>query len=167
MRVPSWALLLETLPLPRGARFACGPLPPAPYLAAAHALMESGFSTIACLLDTVETPPQWREACAAAGLRFFHHPIVDYGIPADAWSFRTWLSELLDELAHGRGLYLHCRGGLGRTGTALGCLLVLAGGVEDPVALVRHVYMRGAIERGEQERFVLDFARRSGSDGGA
>jgi len=159
MRLPSWAFLVEVPPLPRGARFACGPLPPAPYLAAAHALMESGFSTIACLLDTEEMPPQWRDACAAAGLRFLHHPIADYGIPADAWSFRTWLSQLLDELARGRGLYLHCRGGLGRTGTAFGCLLALAGGVEDPVAFVRRVYMRGAIESGEQERFVLDFAR--------
>lgn len=164
MRIPSWAYPLDVPPLPRSGRFACGPLPPAPYPAAADALMRSGFSTIACLLDTVEVPAQWREACATAGLSFLHHPIVDYSVPRDAQSFRTWLAQLLDELARGRGLYLHCRGGLGRTGTALGCLLALAGWGDDPVALVRRVYLRGAIEKGEQERFVLDFAR--GSRGG-
>ncbi|MFN0153923.1 MAG: fused DSP-PTPase phosphatase/NAD kinase-like protein [Gaiella sp.] len=54
------------------------------------------------------------------------HPIPDYGIPSDAR-----MVEILDALdgavGAGKPLYVHCWGGIGRTGTVLGCWLVRRG----------------------------------------
>jgi protein-tyrosine phosphatase len=52
-----------------------------------------------------------------------------------------------------------CRGGLGRTGTALACLAVLDGlPPDDAVAYVRQHYARRAVETPWQRRFVAWFA---------
>jgi protein-tyrosine phosphatase len=53
-----------------------------------------------------------------------------------------------------------CRGGTGRTGTALACLAVLDGvPAEDAVAFVRRHYRPRAVETRWQRRFVLRFGQ--------
>jgi protein-tyrosine phosphatase len=51
------------------------------------------------------------------------HPIVDLGVPTE-----TAMSGILDEidrfLAEGRKVYVHCWGGIGRTGIVVGCWLI-------------------------------------------
>jgi hypothetical protein len=54
-------------------------------------------------------------------------------------------------------VYIGCRGGLGRTGTVLGCLAVTLGVPGDPVLWVRENYHPHAIETYAQERYVRDF----------
>jgi predicted protein tyrosine phosphatase len=53
-------------------------------------------------------------------------PILDYGIPT-----REQMTAILDRidaaLAHNQTVYLHCWGGIGRTGTVVGCHLVRRG----------------------------------------
>ncbi len=53
-------------------------------------------------------------------------PIVDFGLPE-----RSTMLAILDgidaALANGHNVYLHCWGGLGRTGMAVGCYLVRHG----------------------------------------
>jgi Cyclin-dependent kinase inhibitor 3 (CDKN3) len=62
----------------------------------------------------------------ADGMRAIRRPLRDYTAPG-----RDEMSEILDlidtELAAGGVVYLHCYGGLGRTGTVVGCYLVRHG----------------------------------------
>jgi len=49
--------------------------------------------------------------------------IPDHGLPADPAQMRDILDELERALAAGRRVYVHCRAGIGRTGTVVGCFL--------------------------------------------
>ncbi len=61
------------------------------------------------------------------------HGIVDFGIPTREGMRRT-LDAMAAALDGGGALYLHCRAGIGRTGTVAGCWLVEQG-FEPPEAL--------------------------------
>jgi protein-tyrosine phosphatase len=61
------------------------------------------------------------------GAWYFHLPILDHGLPVDREHMRQILFALGGALAAGRCVYVHCRMGIGRTGTVLGCLLVEQG----------------------------------------
>jgi len=54
-------------------------------------------------------------------------PIHDHSIPASDEAMREILEYLERALAAGHIVYLHCRAGIGRTGTAMGCYLVQRG----------------------------------------
>ena len=65
-------------------------------------------------------------------------PVADFSIP-DARRMRWVLDHLHAALDGGPPLYLHCHGGIGRTGTAIGCLLVEQGFTgDDALALIAH-----------------------------
>ena len=69
------------------------------------------------------------EAVAASGLEWHHLPIIDADVPREPFEER-WVrsgARLRDQLACGRRILLHCRGGLGRTGTIAARLLVELG----------------------------------------
>lgn len=59
-------------------------------------------------------------------LTYLWHPIVDFSIPS-VEKMREILDEIDRQHALGRSVYLHCRGGIGRTGTVVGCYLVRHG----------------------------------------
>jgi hypothetical protein len=52
--------------------------------------------------------------------------IRDFGLPSHAL-MNSILDAIDDGLRSGRKIYLHCRGGIGRTGTTIGCYLVRQG----------------------------------------
>ena len=54
------------------------------------------------------------------------HPIRDYGVPKAA-EMRRILDAMDAAIKMERPLYLHCHGGIGRTGTVVGCWLVERG----------------------------------------
>ena len=71
----------------------------------------------------------------------------------------------------GEHVEVGCIGGLGRTGTVLACMAVLAGvAAKDAVSWVRQNYNQRAVESPEQKQWVLWFAdeveRRGGLGGG-
>jgi protein-tyrosine phosphatase len=73
---------------------------------------------------------------AAGGARHLRFPIADFGTPS-ADQAAEILAALDAELAAGRTVYLHCRGGVGRTGTIVGCYLVRGGrSGEEALAIV-------------------------------
>ena len=80
--------------------------------------------------------------------------IPDFGTPS-----RRTMTRILDRidvlLANGAVVYVHCRGGIGRTGTVVGCYLVRHGATgEEAIATVTR--LRGAgPETAEQRRLVL------------
>ena len=62
-----------------------------------------------------------------AGTQYFHLPILDHGLPVDPDYMRQILVAVGSALAAGRCVYVHCRMGIGRTGTVLGCWLAEQG----------------------------------------
>jgi protein-tyrosine phosphatase len=68
------------------------------------------------------------ELAGERGLIVTHHrmPIVDVSVPTPAQMERI-LVRIDQALAQGQTVYVHCYGGIGRTGTVIGCWLVRHG----------------------------------------
>jgi ADP-ribosyl-[dinitrogen reductase] hydrolase len=95
-------------------------------------------------------------------------PVRDLNVP-DAATMREILDLIEHEHAHGRTVYLHCWGGVGRTGTVVGCYLVRRG-LSGEAALdqlerlwktvaKRPVHPRSP-ETDQQRQFVLSWTER-------
>jgi hypothetical protein len=93
--------------------------------------LRAGFNTfidLTCEGETEDYKPFLREQAGYLGLAVecMRFPIGDYGLPT-----QETMSAILDAidgaLARGRKIYLHCYGGIGRTGTTVGCYLVRQG----------------------------------------
>ncbi len=91
------------------------------------------------------------------------HPIVDLDVPTAAEMAAT-LDVIDRELDAGHNPYVHCWGGIGRTGTVMGCWLVRHGVTDGDGALAlleslrrqdQVTSYRRAPETGAQRRFVL------------
>ena len=99
------------------------------------------------------------------GVAWLHMPIVDVN-PPDTRFEVAWAEHgrhLGETLRQGGRVLVHCRGGLGRAGTAAARLLIELGVAPlDAVARVRAARPR-AIETADQLRYVLGLGR-SNSD---
>lgn len=83
----------------------------------------------------------------------------DLGLPHDATDANNALEEAFARSLLQR-VEIACRGGIGRTGTALACLAVLAGTPpEDAVAYIRARYRPNAVETPWQRRYVRRFGQ--------
>ncbi len=83
----------------------------------------------------------------------------DFGLPADDARTAAQIREAFSRARSGQVVEIGCAGGLGRTGTVLACMAVLAGvSASDAVSWVRRNYRAGAIETPEQERWIGWFA---------
>src|ERR1700738_3800062 len=92
-------------------------------------LLEAGVSCFLDLTQRDELPPY--DADLPLGVDYFRKPIPDHAIPQHPGHMTELLDCLREALRSGRVVYLHCRAGIGRTGTVAGCLLVengVAGG---------------------------------------
>jgi predicted protein tyrosine phosphatase len=95
------------------------------------ALLEAGFDTFIDLTKPNETVPYSRillDESKIYGVKadYCNFPIADFGLP-----FPETMASILDTidnvLQHEKKIYLHCWGGIGRTGTTVGCYLVRHG----------------------------------------
>jgi protein-tyrosine phosphatase len=114
---------------------------------------------IALYVDDVAPPagPQdLRAALSKSGIELLRFPIPDGGTPHSGHyaELRVLLGEVVDRLRAGRTVAVACRGGIGRTGTILGLLLIELGCT--PAEAVQRVrdMKRECIDQGEQEKFV-------------
>ena len=83
----------------------------------------------------------------------------DFGLPADVDRLRDALTDAWRRAADER-VEVACRGGQGRTGTALACLAVLDGlPPDEAVTYVRAGYSAHAVETRGQAAFVARFSR--------
>lgn len=101
-------------------------------------------------------------ACTERGIRWAHAALVDFGVP-DAAFEGVWERlgrELRDLLGEARGVALHCRAGLGRSGTIAARLLIELG--LDPAEAVARVRAArpGAIETVAQEHHLRALVQR-------
>ena len=91
--------------------------------------------------------------------------IMDFGIPS-AELMGQILDTLNSKIAAGRKIYLHCWGGIGRTGTVVGCHLV-RGGLSGASALAEIQRLRANVpdwyrsspETAEQRDMVLNWGK--------
>ena len=149
-----------THPLLRGpGRLYAGGRPERPFDQSAAGLAARGITTIACLLEVRQFPDDLRDAYRGSGLDLIWFPIPDFGVPENPAGFSLFLGELHGRLGRGERLYLHCLGGIGRTGMTLACMLKALGVTGDPVHLVRSIYSPLAVESEIQRRFVKAFGR--------
>ena len=82
----------------------------------------------------------------------------DFGLPADDARAAAQIRDAFSRAASGQVVEIGCAGGLGRTGTVLACMAVLAGVVAtDAVSWVRQNYRVSAIETADQERWISWF----------
>ncbi len=106
-------------------------------------------------LDLLGVPDLGARA-RAAGMAWLHLPIVDFGVP-DAAFESTWITAgeaIRTRLRAKRDVLLHCRGGLGRSGTIAARLLVELGtDPETAIAAVRAA-RPGAVETAAQEAHI-------------
>ena len=95
------------------------------------ACLEAGLDTFINLTNPNELPPYLPALLEEAKIydrqvEALHLPIPDFGLPTRA-EMIVILDSIDAALAKGRNVYLHCWGGIGRTGTTVGCYLVRHG----------------------------------------
>ena len=136
------------------------------------ALIEAGFDTFIDLTGAGETfayVPILYEQAAAYGVSVDHlrYHIGDFGVPTPKL-MNSILNELEVRLRAGRKIYLHCWGGVGRTGTTVGCYLVRQGKTGDEAlnqlatwwrSVPKSIFHRHSPETREQMRFVRTWAK--------
>ena len=110
-----------------------------------------GIRTIVSLTRTpLELPSD-------SGFRSIHFPIPDMGIPTPRATLEI-CEQVLASMDQGEPVVLHCKAGLGRTGTLLACSLVSRGEIaERAVARIRNVTPY-YIQTSSQETFVSHYA---------
>ena len=132
-------------------------------------LLDAGITAFVDLTEDGELLPYDHFIAAHAPNQPIEHvrmPIRDVSIPTVAEMKR--ILDLVDKkLGEGHVVYLHCWGGVGRTGTVVGCLLVRHG-MSAPAALdeIKRIRQwsrkawRNAPETEEQRRMVRSWAIR-------
>jgi len=95
------------------------------------ALLEAGFNTFIDLTKPNETIPYIRTLLEQAkyyDIEVQHHsyPIGDFGLPTPEKMLKI-LNTIDRAMQANQKIYLHCWGGIGRTGTTVGCYLVRHG----------------------------------------
>ncbi|MBX3272094.1 MAG: dual specificity protein phosphatase family protein [Sandaracinaceae bacterium] len=136
--------------------------------AAVRALLDAGVRTVIDLRTPME-PPSIRALLDKLGgddAVFIAVPILDGAAPT-----RAQMVAILDAIdaarARGRGVYFHCQGGRGRTGTVAACFWVRHGRFEAEEALAELARRRAGLlhgahpspETGPQLRLVRSWRR--------
>ena len=96
------------------------------------ALLDAGVTCFMDLTEAHELEPYdaiLAEESAVRGVRARHVrlPITDVSVPREPERMRTILDAIDAEVREGGTVYVHCWGGVGRTGTVVGCHLVRSG----------------------------------------
>jgi protein-tyrosine phosphatase/ADP-ribosylglycohydrolase len=92
-------------------------------------LLRAGVTSFIDLTEEGELPP-YDELLPSLSERRVHYrrlPQLDHSVPDSPVHMARVLDLIDSELAAGQCVYVHCRAGIGRTGTAIGCHLIRGG----------------------------------------
>jgi predicted protein tyrosine phosphatase len=134
------------------------------------AFLQAGFDTFIDFTDLDETlpyEPLLREEASLYSLQVEHlrFSVGDYGLPS-LEGMRATLDAIDDALARGRKVYLHCYGGIGRTGTTVGCYLARHGRTGEQAlaqlaewwqTVPKHIFHPNSPETLAQKAFILNW----------
>ncbi len=110
--------------------------------------------------------PDLLERAEDAGIEVVAFPIEDVRVPkrAESERYAGLVERIVALLRSGKTVVVHCRGGLGRTGTVVASVLVALGHPSgEAIKAVRHA-RPGTIETPEQERYVRLFEKERRKD---
>jgi len=132
-------------------------------IAGLDALRDAGITSFVDLTEEGELPPY--QPLLRAGVRYRRMAVRDLDVPSRD-EMRAMLDLVDAELARGETVYVHCWGGVGRTGTFVACWLVRQGlGAEEALARLRELRAgsakagRRSPETDAQDAFVRAWAR--------
>lgn len=118
-----------------------------------------GASGLLSLVEAHELPCEmgmFSMAVGAAGMEWAHAAIPDYGAPTEAFTQAWHRLALMRRLVAGESWAIHCKAGLGRTGTVAALLFIECD--LDPaaaIAKVRREHAAGAIETPAQVEYLM------------
>jgi tetratricopeptide (TPR) repeat protein/protein-tyrosine phosphatase len=99
--------------------------------------------------------------CQSLGIRHHMHPIVDGSIPRDRARFDREIRNLSNNLAEGKRIVIHCKGGLGRAALTAACLVIHASrgvvSAKEAIELVQQARGQDAINDLRQQKFIDDY----------
>lgn len=132
-----------------------------------QALTDGGITVFIDLTTPADGLISYRSLLQRINASAEHHsfPIPDVSIPQSSETTAKVLDLLDQTMSIGRGVYLHCWGGVGRTGTIVGCWLArhcLSGtmALETLGSLWRHcpkARFRQSPETDQQRRYILNW----------
>ena len=101
------------------------------------------------------------------GVHYERFPVRDVSVPASSEVMRTILDAIDTHIGQSRAVYVHCWGGIGRTGTVVGCYLIRHGLATPADAMERIARLRRndlasfrqSPETGIQRRMVQSWTR--------
>ena len=155
-------------------RFTAGEYPGAPEPDDAatklRVLLEAGVDHFIDLTETKEPLEPYDQIakdearCLGKEVQWERHPIVDVSIPQNPEQMTGILDVIDSALDSGDTVYVHCWGGVGRTGTVVGCWLVRHGLTGDEAlaqvaewwsGMAKSHWSRSSPETPEQREYVL------------
>ena len=137
-----------------------------------RALLQAGIVRFIDLTEANELHPyadMLHEEAGDLGVSATHarYPIRDVRVPSKPEAMTAVLDAIDAAMAEGMTVYVHCWGGVGRTGTVVGCWLVRHGQTGDEaLALVADLFVgmakapakRRSPETGEQHDYVRNWS---------
>ena len=130
-------------------------------------LIQSSFTpeTIITLMPSYELAeacvPGLGERISELGIQWRHMPIEDMEAPGGEFEviWKEAVPEIIEGIQTGANVLIHCRGGLGRSGTVAAITLIEMGMSPEQATKVVREARPGAIETNDQETYVRRYVR--------